>query len=265
MATEDGASFEPGSRVGLEDPTAESLPGRGAGFTVRYGVRVLDRRGRLSPLVVARDLVLVEPPPPPSGLRAEATADGVRLEWQPPDGQGNARYNLYRAPAGEPFGERPIHVEPLPVPEYLDSDVISGRSYTYMVRTSASEALQYRESISCPAVTLMAEDHFAPQSPQRLVAVQEGRAVRLFWNPNPEKDLAGYRVYRRGETAEWARVGPNGVEQPLYLDDSVTAGQHVAYRVTAVDRASPPNESAPSEEVEVDVGEEPASPGEDRP
>ena len=143
--------------------------------------------------------------------------------------------------------------------------MISGKSYTYMVRTSASEALQYRESISCPAVTVTAEDRFAPGAPQRLVAVQEGRAVRLFWNPNQEKDLAGYRVYRRAEEGEWARVGTDGVAQPLYLDDSVTAGQHLTYRVTAVDRASPPNESPPSEEVDVDVGDEPASPGDDHP
>jgi hypothetical protein len=49
------------------------------------------------------------------------------------------------------------------------------------------------------------------------------------------------------------------LERPLYLDDGVRPGQRVRYRVTAVDRASPPNESAPAETDERSVVEDPAT------
>ena len=60
-------------------------------------------------------------------LRAEPTADGVRLVWQPPAAapagtsppddraqqEAAARYNVYRAPAGERWPERPLNATPL--------------------------------------------------------------------------------------------------------------------------------------------------------
>jgi hypothetical protein len=47
------------------------------------------------------------------------------------------------------------------------------------------------------------------------------------------------------------------VGEPLYLDTLVEPGDYLLYRITAVDRAQPPNESPPSAEVEVDVVEDP--------
>jgi hypothetical protein len=108
---------------------------------------------------------------------------------------------------------------------------------------------------------LVAADLFAPAAPRGLVAVQEGVAVRLFWDPSSERDLRGYRVYRQpveGEaTADWTPVGPDPVEGALFLDDDVRVGQRWFYRVTAIDRATPPNESLPSEPIEIELLVEP--------
>ena len=41
----------------------------------------------------------------------------------------------------------------------------------------------------------------------------------------------------------------------------VAPGQHLSYRVTARDRAEPPNESEPSDTVEMDVVREPGRDG----
>jgi hypothetical protein len=143
--------------------------------------------------------------------------------------------------------------------------VTAGESYVYTVRLSLADGMPWRESASSNAVELVAEDRFAPAAPAGLVVVQEGDAVRMFWNPNPERDLAGYRIYRRVNGGEWERVGPDPVEQPLYLDTGVRIDQLIEYRVTAIDRASPTNESPPSESVELIVLQEPAAPGERRP
>jgi fibronectin type 3 domain-containing protein len=182
------------------------------------------------------------------------------VRWDPPRAEGNLKYSLYRAEQGADFGNLPLHREPLSTTEYLDTDVAAGKSYRYVVRTAMSEGPPFRESASSAEAGVVAVDRFPPAAPSGLVAVQEGNAVRLFWNPNQERDLAGYRVFRREAALEWQRIGPELGVEPLLLDSAVRPGTQVSYRVTAVDRAG--NESAPSEPVELDVAADPgASPG----
>jgi len=262
VATEEGGPLPAGERRKLADRSLDELPEGGEAYTMRYAVRIRDRRGRPSPLVVAPDLALLAPAPAPTGLEAEPTADGVRLVWEAPPGVGPFRYNVYRSlPDGDTNGvEAPLNPTPLTTAEYLDGTVEIGNRYRYFVRVSLADGRPFREGASGAAREVLAEDRFAPGRPQSLVAVQEGLAIRLFWDPNKERDLAGYRVYRRGGDAgdAWNRIGPDPVEQSLYLDREVRAGQGLEYRVSAVDRADPPNESGPSETVRVDVSPEPS-------
>ncbi|MBZ5637453.1 MAG: hypothetical protein LAO51_01710 [Acidobacteriia bacterium] len=251
VAKLEGDPLGSGGRLAAKDASWRDLAGTGVNWTLRYAVRVRDRRGRPSPLVVAPDLVPVAPPPAPTALRAEATADGVRLSWEPPKEEGTPKYNVYRAERDQPFGDKPLQLEPVTSAEYLDSGVVLGKSYRYAVRTAVSDGAPFRESESSPEVEVRAEDRFPPAAPTGMVAVQEGQAVRLFWNPNQERDLAGYRVSRRNETGAWQRIGPDLGVEPFLLDPEVRPGDRVSYRVTAVDRAG--NESPPSETVAVDV------------
>lgn len=257
VAVGQGEALEPGRRAELEDRTVRELPGGGVGWTVRYAVRVRDARGRPSPLVAAADLELVPPLAPPQAVSAAATAEGIRLSWRPPPETVRARYNVYRASAGEPFGERPLNAEPLASSEFLDQAVTVGSAYRYAVRTAQEPGPPFRESDSSPVVTVVAADRFPPAPPTRVVAVQEGAAVRVLWNPSPDRDVAGYNVHRRVAEGAWAKLaGP--VRETTYLDRDPPAGSLIAYRVTAVDAASPPNESEPSEPAEVILSEKPA-------
>jgi len=253
-------ALSPGDRLVLADRTLDDLSGGGDGWTLRYGVRVRDRRGRPSPLVVAPDVVAGAAPPVPTGLSAEATADGIRLAWHRGPEADGARFNVYRAVGQETMPERTLNPQPLTATDLLDSGVVVGRTYRYVVRSVAGERSPYRESASSREVVVVAEDRFAPARPGGLVAVQEGSAVRLFWNPNDERDLAGYRVWRREPTEDWRPIGADPVPEPQYLDRDVAPGRRLSYRVTAVDRANPPNESAPSEPVEVETVEDPIEP-----
>ncbi len=226
-----------------------------AGSTLRYGVRLFDRRGRASPVVVAPDLVPHDPEPAPTGLRGEPTADGVRLTWNVESGKA---YNVYRYPIGAEVPLRPIHDRPISVGEFLDVDAPSGSRLSYTVRVVHGDPPPYVEGEDASALEMLAEDRFAPAAPRGLVAVQEGPAVRLFWDPNAERDVLGYRVYRLADGVEgWIRIGPDPNERPLYRDEAVEPGRIVSYRVTAIDRASPPNESDPCEPVEIAVAAEP--------
>jgi fibronectin type 3 domain-containing protein len=241
----------------MRDRTLGDLTQEGEGWTLRYGVRVLDARGRPSPLVVARDLSAIRPLPAPAAPTAEASGEGVRLRWSPPADLAAGLYNVSRAEGTGPIAERPRNSQPLQETEFLDADVTNGVEYTYLVRAAAAGGPPFRESASSPTVTVLAVDRQAPAPPRNLVAVQEGSSVRLFWDPSPEPDVAGYRVYRGDAGGSFVRVGGERTDRPLYLDASLAPGRRVAYRVTAVDRADPPNESEPSDPVEFELGAEP--------
>jgi hypothetical protein len=265
VATIEDDPLPTGEAATLFDATLRLMVDGGVGYTLRYGVRVRDRRGRPSPLVVATDLHVDAPVGPPQDLRGEPTADGIRLSWQPPPGDGPFRYNVYR-PLGQVSAlDDPLNSGPLEEAAYLDTTVTVGESYSYRVRVAFSAGRPYSESADSPGITLVAQDRFAPSAPEGLVAVQEGLAVRLFWNPNPERDIRGYRVYRmveiEGVESSWNRVGKDPIERPLYLDTDVAIGQRLVYRVTALDRAVPPNESTPSVTQAVDLREEPGEVG----
>ena len=115
-------------------------------------------------------------------------------------------------------------------------------------------------------IELLAADRFAPAAPAGLVPVQEGAAIRLFWDPNDERDLAGYRVFRREPSAtDWTSIGPALVPETMFLDTDVRAGQRWEYAVRALDRTDPPNVSGLSQPVSVRVAADPAASDEDRP
>jgi hypothetical protein len=249
------------TRLFLEDLQLAELPDGGEDWTLRYAVRIRDRRGRPSPLVMVEDLQLLESASAPQGLAVEPTADGVRLVWQPPAGGGPYAYNVYRSQREAPWPEAPLNPQPLAAAEYLDAGVTTGGVYTYTVRVALSAEKPYREGEPSETREIVAEDRFAPEPPQSVVAVQEGRAVRLFWDPGPERDLAGYRVQRSVDGGPWERIGPGLIETPSYLDGDVEIGRRVSYRVLAIDRVEPPNASEPSTAVEIELVSEPVAPG----
>jgi hypothetical protein len=253
----EGDPLPSGKRRRLIDGGLDRLKGGWIGSTLRYAVRVRDRRGRSSPLVVAREVVPIAPAPAPVRLQAEPTSDGVRLLWEKPPMEGQFKYNVYRSSIEGPPAESPLNSQPLDVTEYLDSTVAVGERYLYSVRVALADTLPYREGESSAPLETLAEDRFPPTAPDGLVAVQEGSAVRLFWNPNRERDLAGYRVFRRAGEGAWIPIGPDPVEKADYLDGEVSVGQILSYRVTAVDKAEPPNESPLSSIVDVEMLAEP--------
>jgi len=261
VATLDEDRLTSGARLWLEDADFAGLVDDGVGSSLRYGVRVRDRRGRYSPLVLANDVVLISSLPAPRLISAEPTADGIRLIWEPSDVPGDLTYNLYRLDRPEARPDTPVNAEPLTVSEYLDENATVGQRYTYVVRVVLEPGRPYREGESSAPLEVLTEDRFAPAPPRGLVTVQEGLAVRLFWDPNRERDLAGYRVFRKIEDGEWERIGPAVVSNALHLDADIDVGQRLAYRITAIDRGDPPNESGPSEEKTLVVLAEPVAPG----
>jgi fibronectin type 3 domain-containing protein len=77
-----------------------------------------------------------------------------------------------------------------------------------------------------------------------LFAVASSEGILLSWREVDASDLKGYRVYRAER-----RQGPfelltqESIRLESFTDRSVEAGEEYYYKVSAVDREEPPNES----------------------
>jgi hypothetical protein len=91
-----------------------------------------------------------------------------------------------------------------------------------------------------------------PSAPANLVAIPAARTVRLSWAPSPERDVAGYVVYRAAGGGGLARIGSTASPSTVFVDADVPPGRY-RYTVTARDAGARANESARSNEVTVSV------------
>ena len=92
-----------------------------------------------------------------------------------------------------------------------------------------------------------------PSAPTGLAATAGDRKVDLTWNPNPEFDILGYRIYREsGFLPALGLIDSVSAGKTTYTDTRVTNGVTYVYRVTAVNTAfeesdfSDPAEATPT-------------------
>ena len=125
---------------------------------------------------------------------------------------------------GEPIFDRPLPAE------HLDE---SGREYrkgvfAYRIRSIDGEGTE--RGISPALFTI-------PSSPQQVFSREDGTTCQLKWSPNPERDLAGYRVYRmddRHDKAPVSRLTADPISATNFQDES--AGKQARrYYIVAVD------------------------------
>jgi hypothetical protein len=249
----EAAAVIEGNRVTLRD--RRGLVG---GRRYTYVVSVEDGQGRTSAPSARRTVAFVAAPEPPVNLTAEALENAVRLRWQPParlaDGSplaGEIRYEVLRAAdPGAPLV--PITPEPIAATELIDRNLENDHAYAYAVRAVRRDEGTTASGPASARVTATPVDMTPPAPPTGLVAAPAGRSVRLAWTPSPDADVASYVVYRAAAGAAPMRVGSVEAPSTVLVDRDVPAGTW-RYTVTAVDRSSRANESAPSNEARVTV------------
>jgi hypothetical protein len=107
------------------------------------------------------------------------------------------------------------------------------------------------ESSASEPVCVKAADVFPPAAPKSLAAVASEGAISLIWEANSEPDLAGYLVMRGiAPGAPTDRLTPQPIRETTYRDTTVKPGTRYVYEIVAVDTATPPNASAPSNRVQ---------------
>jgi len=254
VATLSGDNLEKalaGRRLTYIDPQPVATANTENGSNLTYAMTVVDVVKRSSQLSRLTEIRVLSPPLPPSNLRAEMSEKHITIRWEPPSPQGGrepAGYNVYRAEREGRYPERPRNERPLTQLFFEEEGFEFDRTYSYVVRSVAGEPPRYRESEDSVPLAVNAHDVYPPAVPTGLAVSAEEGVMKLYWFPNNETDLAGYRIYRsERETEGFELIGEAGPADTTYVDKTLRTGIKYYYSVTAVDRATPPNESDRSE------------------
>ncbi len=208
-----------------------------------FALRVRDARRKRdsdwSPPVSITPLVASEPPGLP---RLAVFENRVEVRWDAPaedhDKMAPAKragYNIYRMEkGGEPKKLNPaVSVEPL----YDDRAFEFDRTYVYFVRAVLGDAAPYVESLDSPAAEITPKDTFPPRPPSGLAAAAGSGVITLLWDASPERDVAGYRIWRRGPGGKDAvLLTPQPIPENTFTDATAAKGPRYAYSVSAVDK-----------------------------
>jgi hypothetical protein len=229
---------------------------------LRYAVRYVNAAGQRASF---SNFLLIEPAasvsqPPVVARTPEVGENAVVVRWEAPAANvDNTRpanllgYNVYRSarsqnePAQTPLNSRPIQAT-----SFADQTFAFGEEYVYVVRAvSLGTGGEPVESLNSNQVEARPVDVFPPTPPTGLTLASTPAPLRIsvFFAANPERDVAGYNVFRSTDAdlpkEQWTKLNRNLLDRTTYQDEAVRTGQRYYYYVTAVDQAG--NVSRPSE------------------
>jgi len=189
-----------------------------------------------------------QPPTPPRWCDANATPYGsVRVNWTEYKGDDFKRYAIFRSLAANFSDARNVaNITDPAILQWFDdqSNLLSGQAYWYGVRVvdlaGNPSALRASENYVVPH-----NDTIAPTAVTGLTgyAPPEGNSINLTWNPNPEKDVVGYKVYH--DTTRYFPASNDRligfVRGTNFLHSDISANTPHFYVVVAIDEEENPS------------------------
>jgi hypothetical protein len=224
---------------------------------LRYAIRFVNASGQKA---VFSNFLLIEPTAAvaksPTSLSGKILADSIHLKWDVPvsnvDGSTPPNilgYNIYEA-IGDRSSARIINDTPIVNTNFDDYFFEYGQKYKYFIRTiSLGNNGDPIESLNSNIIEVKPEDIFAPSAPSAISIAAAPNNLSLFFAVNPEKDIAGYRIYRSTNKnqprPDWMLLTKELLTTNTFQDKSVESGKTYYYYLTAIDKTG--NASEPSE------------------
>jgi hypothetical protein len=227
------------TRIPAPEPEVRTGAAAYAGKEIFAAVRTRGPKGRWSDWSNVTAVRVIAPLPTPT-VKAEASPEGVRLQWTVAAG---ARYRVFRQAekeasltllgeaAGSPFDDKSAEYD---------------KPYKYQVQAFVKTGERLAESEPSAVAEITPVDTFAPSAPTGLNALAGVGSIELAWDRSTDPGLLGYHVYRAAD-GDFQRVGEL-TEAPAFSDKAIQTGVNYRYAVTAVDQKG--NESPKSESVE---------------
>jgi fibronectin type 3 domain-containing protein len=192
------------------------------------------------------------PPTVPANFAGTATSPSqIQLSWDASTDSeaGVAGYRLYRDGSNEPIAN-------VTVTHYTDTGLATNTTFVYTVRaydaaTPANEsALTAPVSVTTPPAPPTG-DSTPPTVPQNVDAIATSTtSIQISWSPSQDASgIAQYRVFREGTSVPIAAT-----QNTTFTDTQLEPNTKYTYFVTAVDGATPSNESARSDPASATTG-----------
>lgn len=211
--------------------------------SVRYYVASGLTGRRRGPHSTVLAVPLTTAPASPADVTARFTEQAIIVTWT-----AAAPAQRFIVEGTDSSGAKAARLTPEPVTAAeFSTPVEFGRERCFAVRAVEGDGGVVIIGAPAAPVCVTPVDRFAPPAPAGLLAVAGDGAVELLWTASSAPDLAGYLVLRaEGVNGTLQRLTPSPITETQYRDQGVRPGVVYAYVVVAVDRSTPPNESAPS-------------------
>ncbi|MDR3133986.1 MAG: hypothetical protein LBU42_08220 [Prevotellaceae bacterium] len=208
------------------------------GVPYTYKIQGIDYFSRLT--LFTEEITVIPkdktPPAAPHNLRADVGLFDITLTWKndfpSSDMEG---YTIYRQ-KGRKGANIQINEQVLPPGQtvYYDTVPEPGAYIYYVVAVDSSG----NEGKSRPTVGEVL-DIFPPAAPIGLQVVADTGRIQLSWNPNQEKDLMGYRIYRTvgaNRNDNYVLLNATAIRETQFTDSLPhNAKNFFFYKVAAID------------------------------
>jgi hypothetical protein len=240
----------------------DSLELAGEPTRLRYAVRYVNASGQRASfsnfLLIELAAKIAEPPTITS---SEVSANAITIKWNPPaaniDGSTPVNllgYNIYRVEKSQnEIGQTPINSTLVSGTQFSDQNFRFGEEYNYVLRSvSLGTGGAQVESLNSNAQKVTPLDTFKPSAPEKptIGAPAPGR-LSIFFASNPERDVAGYFIYRTTDPTvplvKWTKITQNLLTRTTFQDETVESGQKYYYYIIAVDSSGNVSEPSPVE------------------
>ncbi len=207
-------------------------------WTYYYRYHVLTKKGFISPVSEAASAATRGIPLSPQGLKAKGgMVKSILIEWKPPPDPEVRGYIIYRSssPAG-PF----VEIQKMRgknKSSFLDGGTVKekltdGTPYYYRIRSYNKVNMLSQES-----EIIFARTKKVPHVPLGLKALGgQAKRISLSWDPNPEKDIRHYVIYRSDDVANgYKKITAEPGDKTDFADTKLADGTTYYYRIRAVD------------------------------
>ena len=226
----------------------DTLQFAGQAARLRYAIRFVNSSGQKAGF---SNSLLIEPTSKvasaPTALSAEPTQDAIKLKWQAPlanvDGSTPVSllgYYVFRSNSDKEIG-KPLNKTPVTGTTFDDEFFEFGKEYYYFVRAvSVGTQAEPVESGESNVLKFKAIDTFAPSAPSAITLAASPTTISIFFAVNPEKDIAGYKIYRSTDKnldkAKWQLLTAELLKTNTFQDTKVESGKTYYYYLTATDK-----------------------------
>jgi hypothetical protein len=216
---------------------------------LRYAVRFVNKSGQKAAF---SNFLLVEPiaklAKAPASLSTALSQDAIELSWSAPESNIDGStpvnvlgYNVYRTASKKEAGKI-LNKTPVTDTIYADKFFEFDKEYTYFVRSvSVGGNGEPIESLESNIVDIKPKDTFPPSPPAAITIAAAPGSISIFFAVNPEKDIAGYKIYRSTEPdldkTKWELLTAEAIKVNTFQDKRIEAGKTYYYYITAIDTA----------------------------